>query len=63
MDIKNLIGHKIIDILDTGELMIKTDKGFYELCYESFPDGTLADIFITESTEEVWNDRKRIYDD
>ncbi len=48
MKLKDLIGHKIIDISDNVELLIKTDKGMYELGFNTFPDGTLSEVYIEE---------------
>ena len=57
MKLKDLIGHKILDISDDVALLIKTDKGVYKLQANNFPDGTLEDIDIKESNETTW----RIY--
>jgi len=55
MKLKDLIGHKIIDISDNVEFMIKTDKGIYTLDNLTYPDGTLSSIYIEESNEGTWD--------
>lgn len=54
MILKDLIGHTIIDISDEVELLIKTDKGLYELTPYNLPDGTMINIYIKECSIETW---------
>ena len=55
MELKDLIGHKIIDISDNVELLIKTDKGIYQLEGRTFPDGSLSHVVVEECPECRWN--------
>jgi len=55
MKIKDLIGHKILDISDSVEFLIKTDKGVYQLNTNTFPDGSLSDVDVEESSEDTWD--------
>jgi len=55
MELKDLIGHKIIDISDNVSLLIKTDKGIYELGFGTFQDGSLSEVFVEKSNESTWN--------
>lgn len=55
MKLKDLIGHKILDISDNVELLIKTDKGIYELSFTTFPDGSLSEVFVEDSNQRTWD--------
>jgi len=55
MKLKDLIGHKIIDISDHCQFLIKTDKGIYGLSPFNYPDGGLNCMLVIEESEETWN--------
>lgn len=49
---KDLIGHKILDVRDDVECMIKTDRGFYELNMSYWYDGSFDTVEVEEILEE-----------
>ncbi len=53
VEIKDLIGHKIIGISTIGDLTITTDKGIYEFTFDTYPDGSISDYGIRECYKNV----------
>lgn len=53
--LEDLKGHTILDISDEVALLLKTDKGIYQIDFRLFPDESLAGCEVTKTDLNRWN--------